>query len=180
MYIVLVGNPENYNQANRFHLAVIMLWLFTLEYSIKIDTNLPKRIWSKYIHRPVLSVWLKVRDVPEVVYDSLKEDTESDIVSISSSLPSYRTEDLPSYSEDQVQPSLPPLYEETDDLMASDSHSIVLMPLISRESFEEDLNRADNNETLVQQYRKVFREAEFLFLWFSIEYEELVRVDESA
>lgn len=132
-------------------MAIIVLWFLTLEYTIKIDTGLPKRIWNKCISSPFRTIFGKMKDIKSAASKTVKKDTESDIISVTSSLPSYRTEELPMYTTNTTHPNLPPLYEEAD----TTNDQIVT------------IHQTDASQL---EYRNVYREWSFLFILFSIEY----------
>lgn len=88
-------------------MAVAILWFCTAGYKFTIDTSAPKKVWKR---------WLRVQSTPPTLIHLIsKKDTSKsgDVASVTSSLPSYQTEELPTYNTQTVT-MLPPIDEERE------------------------------------------------------------------
>lgn len=102
-----------------------------------------------------------------------KKDTDSDVLSVTSSIPSYTTEELPMYSTNTVQPNLPPLYEENDNSALNDNDELEI------EQHRDEENLFPSTSTVQRyEYKTEFHEASILFLLFSVEYKTAVVVNQ--
>ena len=79
----------------------ILMWALLCEFNITIDTQAWRRFRGKFCSKTKTNA-----------EEQQKEASSSEAASITSSLPSYRSEILPSYTNNAIQMNLPPLYEE--------------------------------------------------------------------
>lgn len=81
----------------------IVMWALLCEFNITIDTQAWRRFRRKFCSKTKTNA-----------EEQQKEASSSDAASITSSLPSYRSEVLPPYTNNVIRMNLPPLYEEED------------------------------------------------------------------
>lgn len=130
-----------------------------------------KWVHSKFqklgISSKLRSLFTKMRDLPSSALSiSIKKGIDSEVASVTSSLPSYKTQELPTYSVNPEQPTLPPLYEEGDIILAGASTQINIQ--------DGDFSNNNRNNRESQQYETKLHEYTIFFMLFSVEYKVAV------